>query len=205
MKNNVLGKFLLISMLTLPFSLPAWAAETYTLDPMHTNIDWRINHFGFSNPSGKFARVEGTLSLDEKKPKNSKVSATITIANLVTGIDKLNEHLESPDFFDMAQFPTATFVSDAVEVNKNDTTKPMAKVHGMLTVHGVSKPVVLDVTLNKIGDNMMHKKTAGFTIHTMLKRSDFGIDKYLPMLGDDVDIHIESEANLTETPPQPAK
>src|SRR5208282_3106947 len=110
-----------IAALSLLLAFPAQAAETYTLDPMHTSVNWSINHFGFSNPSGKFARVEGTLSLDEAKPENSKVSATIQLANLVTGIDKLNEHLESPDFFDAAQFPTATFVSDKVEVGANNT------------------------------------------------------------------------------------
>ena len=145
--------------------------------------------------------MEGTLSLDEAKPEDSKVSATIQLANLVTGIDKLDEHLKSPDFFDAAQFPTATFVSDKIEVGTNNT----AKVHGTLTVHGVSKPVVLDVTLNKIGENMMKKKTAGFSISTTLKRSDFGMDKYAPALGDDVKIHIESEANLAEYPTQPTK
>jgi len=195
----------LIAMLALLLALPAQAAETYMFDPSHTNIDWRINHFGFSNPSGKFARVEGSLTLDEQKPENSKVSATIAIANLVTGIDKLDEHLKSPDFFDIAKFPTATFVSTKVAVNQNDSIKRTAKVYGTLTLHGVAKPVVLDVTLNKIGDNMLKRKTAGFSMHTMLKRSDFGMDKYLPMLGDDVTIDIESEANLAEYPAQPAK
>jgi len=194
MKYNGLAKSLLIPALALAFALPAQAAENYIFDPAHTNIDWRINHFGFSNPSGKFARVEGVLSLDETKPENSKVSATITIANLVTGIDKLDEHLKSPDFFDAAQFPTATFKSDKVEVGANNT----AKVYGTLILHGISKPVVLDVKLNKIGENMMHRKTAGFSMTTTLKRSDFGMDKYLPMLGDDVTIDIESEANVAE-------
>ncbi len=181
----------------LVWALPAQAAETYTLDPMHTTVNWSINHFGFSNPSGKFVKVEGTLTLDEAKPENSKVSATIQLANLVTGLDKLDEHLKSPDFFDAAQFPTATFVSDKVKVGANNT----AKVHGMLTLHGVAKPVVLDVALNKIGENMMKKKTAGFSMTTSLKRSDFGMDKYLPGLGDDVKIEIESEANLNAAEP----
>jgi polyisoprenoid-binding protein YceI len=191
------AQFLSVTALVLSFIPSAYGAENYTLDAMHTNIDWRISHFGFSNPSGKFARVEGTLSLDEAKPENSKVTATIAINNLVTGIDKLDEHLKSPDFFDAAQFPTATFASDKVEVGAHNT----AKVYGTLTVHGVAKPVTLDVTLNKIGMNMMNKKTAGFSIHTTLKRSDFGMNKYLPGLGDDVDIHIESEANLAEASP----
>jgi polyisoprenoid-binding protein YceI len=196
MNFNKLAKTLFISAFTASLAVSAQAAD-YTLDASHTSVDWRINHFGFSNPSGKFALVDGKLSLDEAKPEDSKVSATIQIAHLVTGIDKLDEHLKSPDFFDIAKFPTATFVSTKVELGENN----MAKVHGTLTLHGVAKPIVLDVRLNKLGENMMHKKTAGFSIHTTLKRSDFGMDKYLPMLGDEVDLHIESEANLNETGP----
>jgi len=181
-----------VSVLALGFSLPAVAAETYTLDPMHTQVVWSINHFGFSNPSGKFALIEGTLTLDEVKPENSKVEATIKVANLVTGLDKLNEHLLSDKFFDATQFPTATFVSSKVELTGKDT----AKVTGALTLHGITKQVALDVKLNKIGENMMKKKTAGFSATAVLKRSDFGMTTYLPALGDEVKIGIETEANL---------
>lgn len=194
MKNNRLFNTLLIFALALPSISTTQAAETYILDPMHTTVNWSINHFGFSNPSGKFVKVEGTLSLDEAKPENSKVNATIAIANLVTGLDKLDEHLKGPDFFDLAKFSTATFTSDKIVVGADNT----AKVSGTLTLHGVAKPVTLDVTLNKIGENMMKKKTAGFSMSTTLKRSDFGMDKYLPGLGDDVKIEIESEANISQ-------
>ncbi len=132
--------------------------------------------------------------LDETHPKASKVNATITIKNLFTGIDKLNEHLLSDKFFDEVKFPTATFVSTEVVLTGKDT----AKVTGNLTLHGVTKPVVLDVMLNKIGENMMKKKTAGFSATTVLKRSDFGMTTYLPALGDDIKISIESEANLAQ-------
>lgn len=168
------------------------AAETYALDTNHTNIVWSINHFGFSNPSGKFTKVEGQLVLDEANPANSKVSMTLSPANILTGIDKLDEHLKSKDFFDVEQFPNATFVSTKVALTGKDT----AKVTGTLTLHGISKPVTLDVKLNKIGVNMFNKKTAGFSAFTTIKRSDFGINTYLPALGDDVKISIESEANI---------
>lgn len=168
------------------------AAETYALDTNHTNIVWSINHFGFSNPSGKFTKVEGQLVLDEANPANSKVSMTLSPANILTGIDKLDEHLKSKDFFDVEQFPNATFVSTKVALTGKDT----AKVTGTLTLHGISKPVTLDVKLNKIGVNMFNKKTAGFSAFTTIKRSDFGINTYLPALVDDVKISIESEANI---------
>lgn len=168
------------------------AAESYTLDSTHSYVLWHISHFGFSSPSGKW-NADGTLILDESKPKNSKINVTININDIITGVPKLDEHLKNSDFFDVAQYPTATFVSNRVDV----TGKHKAKVHGILTVRGISKPVVLNVTLNKIGESpITHKKTAGFTASTTIKRSDFGISKYLPGLGDEVKINIEAEAVL---------
>lgn len=169
-------------------------AETYTLDSSHTNIDWRISHFGFSSPSGKFTKAEGTLVLDEKDPSKSSVKVTLSPTNVITGIEKLDEHLKGKDFFNVAEFPDASFVSTAVKVTGKDT----ALVTGNLTVHGVTKPVTLKTKLNKIAVNMFNKKTAGFSATTTIKRSDFGIVTYLPNLGDEVEIHIEVEANLAQ-------
>ncbi len=169
----------------------AAAAETYKLDSGHTYVLFHINHFGFSNPSGKWL-ANGTLMLDETNPQNSRVEVTIQTATVDTGIAKLDEHLRSADFFDTAKYPTATFVSDKIKIMGKDT----AKVFGNLTVHGVTKPIILDVKLNKLGMSpITHKKTAGFSATTKLKRSDFGIDSHLPGLGDEVKIEIEAEAN----------
>jgi len=181
----------------LAFAAPAFAAaETYTLDPTHTNITWHANHLGFSNPSGKFATVEGTLILDEAAPQNSRVDVTVTPASIVTGIEKFDTHLRSADFFDVDKFPTATFVSDKVEVAADGRT---AKVHGKLALHGVTKPVVLDVTLNKIAPNpMSNKKTAGFSATTTIKRSEFGMTYGVPNVSDDVKVSIEAEAIIKE-------
>jgi len=173
-------------------SATAHAADTYTLDPMHTSVTWTINHFGFSNPWGKFSMIEGTLMLDEQNPAKGQINVTVPVDDLVTGIDKLDNHLKSKDFFDTATYPTATFVSNKVTVTGKDT----AKVEGTLTLHGISKTETLTVSLNKIGENMMKKKTAGFSATATIKRSDFGMNTYLPMLGDDVKLYIESEANL---------
>ena len=192
--KNFLRNGLLIAGLML-VTATAHAADTYTLDPTHTSVVWSINHFGFSNPWGKFSMITGTLNLDEQKPELSKVTVTVPVANNLTGIPKLDEHLASKDFFDVATYPTATFVSDKVML----TGKSTATVDGTLTLHGVSKPETLYVTLNKIGENMMKKKTAGFSATATIKRSDFGINTYLPMLGDEVKLFIESEANI----PQP--
>lgn len=183
-------KYIIFSILFL-FSNGIFAADTYTLDPMHTYVLWHINHFGFSNPSGKWL-AEGTLVLDEEKPQNSKVNVNIQTANFITGIPELDKHLKGPLFFDVARFPTATFVSNQIEVKDKKT----ALVHGILTVHGVSKPVTLDVTLNKMAMNpVSNKMSAGFSAITKIKRSDFGITTALPGLGDDVTLNIEAEAN----------
>lgn len=175
---------------TLAFS--AQAAETYKLDASHTAITWHVNHFGFSTPSGKFMSVDGEVTLDEANPAASSVKVTVDVSGINSGVAKLDEHLKAPDFFDVAKFPTATFVSKKVELTGKDT----AKVEGDLTMRGVTKPVVLDVKLNKIGENMFKLKTAGFTASTTIKRSEFGMTTYVPNLGDDVKIDIESEANI---------
>ncbi len=190
MKKLLSYSMLIAGLLFTSFS--AKAADQYTLDPMHTSVTWTINHFGFSNPWGKFSMITGTLSLDQQNPANSQLSVTIPIANLVTGIPKLDEHLATAQFFDTATYPTATFVSTKV----TPTGKQTATVDGTLTLHGISKPETLQVTLNKMGENMMKKQTAGFSATTTLKRSDFGMTTYLPGLGDEVKLYIESEANL---------
>lgn len=166
------------------------ATETYILDPQHTYVLWHANHFGFSSPSGKWY-ANGKLILDETKPQNSKVDVTIQTANMDTGIKDLDDHLKGDLFFDVKKFPTATFVSNRVNVIGHN----MANVYGVLTLHGISKPIMLAVRLNKIGDNFItNKKTAGFSATTKLKRSDFGITTLLPGVGDEVNINIEAEA-----------
>lgn len=171
---------------------PVQAAAIYKLDPNHTAIVWHISHFGFSTPSGKFMNVDGTVTLDEKNPAASSVNVTIPLDKVDTGVPKLDEHLKTKDFFDVATYPTATFASDKVVM----TGKKTADVHGKLALHGVTKPVTLKVRLNKAGENMFKLQTAGFTASATIKRSDFGMTTYLPGLGDEVTLAIEAEANL---------
>lgn len=191
--KRTFAKAAVLSALYLSTPLSANAADKYNFDPNHTAVIWQANHFGFSNPSGRFMGIEGVLTLDEKKPENSSVIATIPTGNIVTGIDKFNEHLKSKDFFNVTEFPNATFVSSKIELSG----KEIAKVHGTLTLLGVSKAVILNVKLNKIGDNpIIKKRTAGFSASTTIKRSDFGMNYALPGVSDEVQITIETEANL---------
>lgn len=169
------------------------APETYTFDQAHTGITWQANHFGFSNPTGKFIKTDGSLKLDEKSPEKSSLDVTIAIDGLVTGLPDFDKHLKSADFFDIEKFPTARFVSTSVKKTGDKT----ADVAGKLTLHGVTKPVTLHVTLNKLGINDYTKKqTAGFTAETTIKRSDFGMSYAIPGVSDDVKITIETETNL---------
>lgn len=188
-------KFLKPALPALLLAIPvAVNAEpvTYKLDPTHTAIQFQIDHFGFSAPTGKWMAVDGSVTLDEDDPAASSVELTIDVGAVVTGVPALDEHLLTADFFNVAEYPEATFVSTGVEVMGEKT----AKVTGDLTLHGVTKPVVLDVTLNQIAENMFGLKTAGFKATTTIVRSEFGIDTYAPALGDEVQIFIQSEANV---------
>ncbi len=170
---------------------PLFAAQTiYQIDPMHTFVLWHINHFGFSHPAGKWT-ASGELGIDKEKLENSKANVTIDVAHMITGLPELDKHLSGKIFFDVTKFPTATFVSDKVEVTNNQITK----LHGILTIKGIAKPIWLDVKLNKEGKNPITENEAvGYSAHTTLKRSDFGIKTLLPGLGDEVKIDIELEA-----------
>jgi len=182
--------FLIVS-LTCLFVPVANAADTYTIDPNHSYVLWHISHFEFSHPSGKWMVAEGTLNLDKDKPLNSKVNVLIHVNDMITGIPELDKHLKEPLFFDTTKYPQATFVSNKVTL----TGKDSAKVQGVLTVHGISKSIILNVKLNKMGISpITNKETVGFTATTNIKRSDFGISTLLPGLGDEVQINIEAEA-----------
>ena len=168
----------------------AHATEIYKFDTNHTNINWSANHFGFSSPSGKFTDVDGTLTLDEASPQNSLVEITIKTDSISTGNSKFDEHLKSKDFFYTEKFPTAKFVSTSV----TPFGKTSAKVQGNLTLLGITKPVTLNVKVNKIGLNPINqRKTAGFSATTSIKRSQFGMEFGLPGVSDEVKIAIESE------------
>lgn len=190
-------KIFLAVMVIIFASANSLAAEIehYKLDPHHSSVSWTANHFGFSNPSGKFSEIEGSLILNEKNPTKSSINVVIKTNNLTTGYDKFDNHLKSDDFFNVEKYPTATFVSKKVTI----TGKNTAKVLGDLTLMGVTKPIVLNVKLNKLAIHpFLQKKTAGFTATANVKRSDFGINYGIPSIGDVIKILIESEANIVE-------
>jgi polyisoprenoid-binding protein YceI len=167
-------------------------AATYTLEPDYTQGVFRWNHLGFSSPAAQFAQGEGTLEFDAADPTRSSVRVTIPLSTLNTGVPALDDDFRSTDFFDTVRFPSATFKSTKVE---KGATKDQLKVTGDLNLHGVTKPITLDVTVVKAGSNpRTGLPTVGFDAMTMLKRSDFGLGKYVPQVGDEIQMRIISQA-----------
>ena len=172
------------------FAAPA-APVAYKIDANHTSVVASWSHFGFSNPIAHFGQVDGSITYDAKNVGQSSVNVTIPLAGLDTRVAKFDEHLRSADFFDAAKFPTITFKSTRVEAAGDRKLR----VFGDLTIKGITKPAVLDVTINKIGEQPMAKRpAAGFDATTVIKRSDFGVDKYAPNVSDEVTITITTEA-----------
>ncbi len=176
------------------FAASAFAAPlSYKLDPNHTNVIAQWSHFGFSNPSLNFGQADGTLVYDADEVSASSVEVTLPLSGLEGFSAKFNEHLRSADFFDAAKFPKATFKSTKVEA----AGEGKLKVTGDLTVKDITRPVVLDVTLNKAADHPMTKApTIGFDATTTLSRSEFGVGNYAPAVSDEVELRITTEASV---------
>ena len=178
---------------SLLLTAPARAADVaYTLDPGHTQVDFRWSHMGLSTPAASFDQVEGTLKWDARNPTRSSVTVTMPLAGLDTRVPALDAHLKAPDFFDAARYPNVTFRSTSVERGKRAGE---FRIHGILTVKDTSRPVVLDARLNGAKEHPMMKAPAvGFDATTRIKRSDFGLGAMVPMVSDAIDIRITTEA-----------
>lgn len=161
-------------------------AGTYKVDAAHTQVAWTVNHMGYNAYHGLFGDMTGTLTIDPAKPSAAALSIEIPISRTETTSEELNKHLMSADFFDVAKFPTARFVSTKVDVK--GTT---ARISGNLTLHGVTKPVVLDARFIGAGDHPMTKAlNIGFEATTAINRSDFGISYGVPIVSDRVELRI---------------
>jgi polyisoprenoid-binding protein YceI len=182
---------LILASAALLAAAPLYAV-TYTFEPEHTQGVIRWNHLGFANPTAQFNNVSGTLEFDQADPTHSSVMVSIPLTSMSTGVPELNDDFKSSDFFDFAKFPAATFKSRKVE---QGATPNSLKVVGDLSLHGITKPVALDVTINKVGVNPRNQvPTVGFEAMATLKRSDFGLGLYVPQVSDEIHIHITAEA-----------
>ena len=174
----------------LTTSPAAVQAGTYKLDPSHGKITWSVTHFGFSTYVGQFSLVDATLKVDPKAVGATALDVTIDATSLGTLNAALDTHLKSKDFLDVAAFPTATFKATKV----TQTGEKTADIAGDLTLHGVTKPVVVHAVFNQAGPNPIDKKyELGFAGTAEINRSDFGIKAYVPAVSDKVTLTIEAE------------
>lgn len=167
------------------------SAETYTMDPRHTQVLFTYSHFGYANITGRFDDVEGSITYDPADVDAASVTVTVPISTVSSGVAEMDAHFLRDDLFDAGQFPTATFRSTSVEA----AGEGKLKVTGDLSIHGVTRPTTFDVTINKIAEHPMRKvPAAGFDAVARIKRSDFGVDKYVPNIPDEVEIRVSTEA-----------
>lgn len=173
----------------------------WTIDPAHTSVTFKVRHMMVTNVRGEFGKVDGTIHYDPKKPEKTRINATVDATTINTRDDKRDEHLRSPDFFDVAKYPKLTFKSTKVTKDGDSGLK----VRGQLTMHGVTKEVVLDVTdiTPEVVDPWGNTKM-GATATTVVNRHDYGIswnktlDKGGVVVGDDVKITLDVELSKVD-------
>lgn len=185
-------KILLLSTLILASMVSFGQAKTWTNDPVHSRLGFTVKHLTISEISGRFADFTVNVTTSKADYSDAKIELTAKIASIDTEIEARDNHLLSADFFDAEKFPTLTFKSTSfTKVAKNK-----AKLVGNLTMHGVTKPVTLNVVYNgSVVNPMNNKDTAGFKITGTLKRSDFGIGSNFPetIVGDEIHIIANAE------------
>ena len=192
-----MSKKIAIGIILLAVPLGAAAApESYTIDPYHTFPHFEVNHLGMSNMRGQFDKTTGKFTIDHAA-KTGSLDLTVQTASITTGdIEKAgrqrtrDEHLRSPDFFNVAEFPTMTYKSTGVKFSGDNP----GTIEGNLTLLGVSKPLTLHVENWKCGPNPNSKKEmCGGNASGTIKRTDFGMKFGVPAVGDDLKLWIEVE------------
>jgi polyisoprenoid-binding protein YceI len=181
---------LVLAVVALGISVSVQAADSYTIDSRHFYPMFEVNHLGFSTQRGRFNKGAGKIVLDTAA-KSGSVDLKVDTASIDMGLEKWDEHLRSPDFFDVAKHPAITFKSTKL---KFDGDKVVG-ADGDLTLLGVTKPVTLTLTGFRCGEHPMLKKTVcGADATTTIKRSDFGMKHLLPAVGDEIKLVVPVEA-----------
>jgi polyisoprenoid-binding protein YceI len=176
------------------------SATAFDVDPVHSSVTFKVRHL-VSKVQGRFTEFSGTVDFDAENPANSKAQAVIKTASITTNNERRDNHLKSPDFFDAEAYPEITFKSTKVEAAGDGFM-----VTGDFTMHGVTKPITLDVEFLGIGDHPMGKgaQVAGFTATATINRQDWGVkwnkvfDNGGTLLSDEVELLIEVEAVHSE-------
>ena len=185
-------------MSSIAATTPTPQAEGYSvwqIDTAHSLVEFSVRHMMVTNVKGRFTGISGSIVDAGEDPKYSSVKAAIDVTTLITGDPQRDEHLRSPDFFDIARYPSIAF-----ESRKISGTRDKFTVTGDLTIHGVTREVQLDVTFNGTGTNPLGKAVAGFTAETKLNRKDFGLNWNMALeaggflVGDEARVVLELEA-----------
>lgn len=171
-------------------TVPVRAADEYSLDPMHTGISFKISHIGLSYVFGTFKEVSGEFAVDAGNPGNSSFAITIMTNSIDTANTKRDDHLRSPDFFNVKQFPTITFKSTSVKAIDGGL-----EVTGDVTMHGETKAITFPLKGGKKAMFPPGTQRTGYTAEFVLKRSDFGVGaaKFAQALGNEVAITVSFE------------
>ena len=185
---------ILASLLSLAPALALAASSAWNVDNSHSQVGFAVKHLVISNVRGEFRTYSGKVVLDEADVTKSAVEATVDVASIDTKVADRDTHLKSPDFFDVAKYPTMTFKSTKVA----KAGKDRLKVTGDLTLHGVTKPVVLDVQTTPAVKGMYGETRRGFSGTTKLSRKEFGLtwNKVVeagPAVGDEVTVTLDLE------------
>lgn len=171
-------------------STSVFAADTYTIDARHTFPSFEVSHLGFSIQRGRFNKTSGSIMLDTAA-RSGSIDISIDASSLDTGLAELEKHMQGEDFFDTAKYPTITFKSKSLKFDGDKLTG----ADGDFTLLGVTKPVHLTIDHFKCAPHPMNKKPmCGANATTEIKRSEFGMTKYVPAVGDEVKIAIQVEA-----------
>ena len=161
------------------------AQESYSVDPAHSFVQFTIGHLGVSKTIGRFNKFEGNFQLDKDNAASSGIELTVDTASIDTNHQKRDDHLRSPDFLDVKQYPEMTFKSTGFEGSLSNGT-----LKGELTLHGVTKPVEFSLQQVGEGKDPWGGYRAGFSATTSVKRSDFGVTYFIPGVSDQTDISV---------------
>lgn len=171
------------------------APKAYVLDASHSQIVFSYNHLGFSTTYGMFSGFEGEIMFDQDAPADSSVSVSFPVRSMMTGWEARFGHFMSEDFFGATEEDMVTFSSTGIEV----TGEATAMITGDLSMNGMTKSVVLDATMNQLGQHPMAEKPwAGFDATATILRSDFNVGNFAPFVSDEVEILISIEAMAAE-------
>ncbi|MGD8366150.1 MAG: YceI family protein [Desulfobacterales bacterium] len=186
------SKILVLAVAVIGLIVPASAsaADTYTIDPVHSSLVFRVKHLDIAYVYGRFNQLTGTLTIDENDPAQNAVRASVEAANVDTDNDKRDSHLRSPDFFNIEEHRLVSFESTSFEKTGSDTYR----VKGNLTMLGVTRPIEVTAYHTGSGKDPWGGFRTGYETTFTIKRSEFGMDYLLGGVGDEVTIYLAVEA-----------